>query len=232
MVERIHKQRTNEYIKKLTCDMEVTKDALENERKIQQLQMQAINALWKKVSAMQGTKTTTGSETKVNGTTTTTTDGPNSIDNVQVVQDLAQTCSLLTNQVQQLQGSMRDILTYMSMFANINPAVATAIQTQTQGTTTTIEGGHEGKPIIDQKENKLVMISGECQTEIVAVHTPQAEQLPFPFQGVKLPRPSTLPLDKKLAEDVNAEEASEETLEKIVREQKDSSGEAGGGEGM
>lgn len=230
MVERIHKQRTNEYIKKLTCDMEVTKDALENERKIQQLQMQAINALWKKVSAMQGT-TTTGSETKVNGTTTTTTEGTNSIDNVQVVQDLAQTCSLLTNQVQQLQGSMRDILTYMSMFANINPAVATAIQTQTEGRTTTIEGGHEVTSIDQKENNKQVMISGECQTEIVAVHTPQAEQLPFPFQ-VKLPRPSTLPLDKKLAEDVNAEEASEETLEKIVREQKDSSGEAGGGEGV
>lgn len=109
--------------------------------------------------------------------------------------------------------------------------MATAIQTQTEGRTTTIEGGHEVTSIDQKENNKQVMISGECQTEIVAVHTPQAEQLPFPFQ-VKLPRPSTLPLDKKLAEDVNAEEASEETLEKIVREQKDSSGEAGGGEGV
>lgn len=33
--------------------METTKVALENERKIQQLQMQAINALWKKVSTLQ-----------------------------------------------------------------------------------------------------------------------------------------------------------------------------------
>lgn len=33
--------------------MEMTKIQLENERKIQQLQMQAINALWKKVSCMQ-----------------------------------------------------------------------------------------------------------------------------------------------------------------------------------
>lgn len=38
---------------KLTKDMELTKIQLENERKIQQLQMQAINALWKKVSCMQ-----------------------------------------------------------------------------------------------------------------------------------------------------------------------------------
>lgn len=33
--------------------MEATKAALESERKIQQLQMQAINALWKKVSTLQ-----------------------------------------------------------------------------------------------------------------------------------------------------------------------------------
>lgn len=225
-MERIHKQRTNEYIKKLTCDMEVTKEALENERKIQQLQMQAINALWKKVSAMQGQSkdgSTTTVEAKVaalvanNGVDG---GGNGGIDNVQVVQDLAQTCSLLTNQVQQLQGSMRDILTYMSMFANINPAVA-AIGGNTQGTTANEEGGSADKKL-------SMMISGECQTEIVAVHTPQAEQLPFPFQGVKLPRPSTLPLDKKLAEDVNAEEASEENLEKIVRAQADESLEGSG----
>lgn len=214
MVERIHKQRTNEYIKKLTCDMEVTKEALENERKIQQLQMQAINALWKKVSAMQqvgGGEAPKPPVTNLNGEPT--------IDNVQVVQDLAQTCSLLTNQVQQLQGSMRDILTYMSMFANINPAVAA-------GDNKDGNGDEE-----EMKKTSLPMISGECQTEIVAVHTPQAEQLPFPFQGVKLPRPSTLPLDKKLAEDVNAEEASEENLEKMVKEAAAGNSESNSGSG-
>lgn len=195
MVEQIHKQRTNEYIKKLTCDMEVTKEALENERKIQQLQMQAINALWKKVSAMQGGKE--NSQSKV--VAVVANGEPGIFDNGQVVQDLAQTCSLLTNQVQQLQGSMRDILSYMSMFANIAPPPS--------------QGGVDSNNVAE----KIPMKSGECQTEIVAVHTPQADQLPFPFQSTKLPRPSTLPLDKKLAEDVNAEEASEENLEKIVR---------------
>ena len=205
MVERIHKQRTNEYIKKLTSDMEVTKEALENERKIQQLQMQAINALWKKVSAMQ---VTDGKQQQVaNG-------NGEAIDNVQVVQDLAQTCSMLTNQVQQLQGSMKDILTYMSMFANINPTVAGAPVATSTATTETEK----------DSDKELKMISGECQTEIVAVHTPQAEQLPFPFQATKLPRPSTLPLDRKLAEEVNAEEASEENLEKIVRDDRNGSG--------
>lgn len=33
--------------------MEATKAALDSERKIQHLQMQAINALWKKISAME-----------------------------------------------------------------------------------------------------------------------------------------------------------------------------------
>lgn len=210
MVERIHKQRTNEYIKKLTCDMEVTKEALENERKIQQLQMQAINALWKKVSAMQVAPNGAAGEVKA------ATNG-DSVDNVQVVQNLAETCTVLTNQVQQLQGSMRDILSYMSMFANITPAA--------------MQQGQETGPGATMDEKKILsMISGECQTEIVAVHTPQAEQLPFPFQTgsvVKMSRPSTLPLDKKLAEDVNAEEASEENLEKMVRES-NGGGDSGG----
>lgn len=36
--------------------------------------------------------------------------------------------------------------------------------------------------------------SSSTQTEIIAVHTPQVENLPFPFAN-KLPRPSTLPLN-------------------------------------
>lgn len=51
--------------------MEMTKIQLENERKIQQLQMQAINALWKKVSCMQNQPITGGQEGA--GATTTTT---------------------------------------------------------------------------------------------------------------------------------------------------------------
>lgn len=74
--------------------MEMTKTALENERKIQQLQMQAINALWKKVSAMQPSQA-------ANGTTDTmkldVINNENS--SVLVVQDLTKTCSMLMNQV-------------------------------------------------------------------------------------------------------------------------------------
>lgn len=39
IAESLHQKRTQDYIVKLTKDMEMTKNALENERKIQQLQM-------------------------------------------------------------------------------------------------------------------------------------------------------------------------------------------------
>lgn len=85
----LQQKRTNDYILKLTQDMEMTKQALENERKIQQLQMQAINALWKKVSSMQGTE---------NAATTSIENGTGS-DSTNIVHDLSKTCSVLSNQV-------------------------------------------------------------------------------------------------------------------------------------
>lgn len=79
--------------------METTKVALENERKIQQLQMQAINALWKKVSTLQpATMNSSVMESAASGANSSGTE-PNS---TAVVQDLAKTCSVLTNQVFQI----------------------------------------------------------------------------------------------------------------------------------
>lgn len=69
-------------------DMESTKAALESERKIQMLQMQAINALWKKVSTIQ----------TPNAKPETLNSSPN-VENSEVVKDLAQTCSMLNAQV-------------------------------------------------------------------------------------------------------------------------------------
>lgn len=75
--------------------METTKVALENERKIQQLQMQAINALWKKVSTLQPPPVNASAiESAASGANLGLE--PNS---TAVVQDLAKTCSVLTNQV-------------------------------------------------------------------------------------------------------------------------------------
>uniref|UniRef100_A0A0A9YI44 Centrosomal protein of 97 kDa n=2 Tax=Lygus hesperus TaxID=30085 RepID=A0A0A9YI44_LYGHE len=46
-------KRTNEYIEKLSEEMEQTRNALDSEHRLQILQMQAINALWKKVQRLQ-----------------------------------------------------------------------------------------------------------------------------------------------------------------------------------
>lgn len=88
MAESLHQKRTQDYIIKLTKDMEMTKQALENERKIQQLQMQAIQQLWKKVSNMQPNPETT----VVDGAT-------GGLGGQDIVQDLTKTCCMLTNQV-------------------------------------------------------------------------------------------------------------------------------------
>lgn len=88
----LQQKRTNEYILKLAQDMEMTKQALENERKIQQLQMQAINALWKKVSSMQVDNAAVVTLTSENG-------GMGDSANSNIVHDLTKTCSVLTNQV-------------------------------------------------------------------------------------------------------------------------------------
>jgi centrosomal protein CEP97 len=187
IAEVLQRKRTQDYIIKLTQDMEMTKAALENERKIQQLQMQAINALWKKVTALQTTNESSGDAASA---TSKESDGPvpdaasfnltsNQNDSVAVVQDLTKTCSLLMNQVQQLQVSMRDIITFMSAVANIPPPPPSEPQ--------------------NNNENQS-RDSCETQTEIVAVHTPQVEDLPtFPFTkaGGKLMatgRPSSLPI--------------------------------------
>lgn len=78
--------------------------------------------------------------------------------------------------VQQLQGSMRDILECMTVFCK-----AQQLQQQNHSNMTQSNTAAEVKD------------SSATQTEIVAVHTPQVENLPFPFVN-KLQRPSTLSL--------------------------------------
>lgn len=72
--------------------MESTKAALESERKIQMLQMQAINALWKKVSAIQP-ESGDGQSCGLNMTNL------NVGDNSEIVRELASTCTVLQSQV-------------------------------------------------------------------------------------------------------------------------------------
>lgn len=163
--------------------METTKIALENERKIQQLQMQAINALWKKVSNMptaaiqvssidnnsastaeSGASTTNNAAamTSANAQTDTTAASTINPASQAIVQDLANTCNALSDQVRQLQGSMRDILQCMTAFCQMPPQQQIVQQQSSQSTVTSMVA--------------------DTQTEIIAVHTPQVDDLPFPFR--------------------------------------------------
>ncbi|KAJ0172780.1 hypothetical protein K1T71_011919 [Dendrolimus kikuchii] len=100
ILHAIQAARARQHIQRLTCDMEATKAALESERKIQQLQMQAINALWKKVSTLQaGKQKMSMSDLDDNG---------------DILRQLTDTCFNLQAQVVELQGCMQEVLRAVS----------------------------------------------------------------------------------------------------------------------
>ncbi|XP_045526332.1 centrosomal protein of 97 kDa isoform X2 [Pieris brassicae] len=100
ILHAIQTARARQHIQRLTCDMEATKAALESERKIQQLQMQAINALWKKVSSLQAPDV---HKPKVDLE-----------DNADALRQLTETCGNLQAQVEELRGSVREVLRFVS----------------------------------------------------------------------------------------------------------------------
>ncbi|XP_034170812.1 centrosomal protein 97kDa [Osmia lignaria lignaria] len=122
ILKTIEMIRTNKYIQKLSTDMEATRTALESEHKLQLLQMQAINALWKKVVSLQpaANRDSAGN------------DNENIAQNVDVVTNLAQTCNLLHTQVQQLQDSMSEIKRCMSSMQSKPNLVDNGVATQTE----------------------------------------------------------------------------------------------------
>lgn len=124
--------RTNKYIQKLSTDMEATRTALESEHKLQLLQMQAINALWKKVVSLQP------SNDNNNKDNNNTNNSSQQQQNNDVVINLAQTCNLLHTQVQQLQDSMSEIKRCMT---NMQPKNIIQID-QGVGTQTEISAVH------------------------------------------------------------------------------------------
>lgn len=177
IAQKIENKRTNNHIQKLTKDMEETKVALEKERKIQQLQMQAINSLWKKVSALQHqqqqftpTATTPSHNMFEEGLKSATVSLNFDNQSVNVVQDLTKTCSMLMTQVQQLQHSTQDMVTCLTQLSQQNSSAA--ISTTTSFCRTNIE----------------------IQTDIVAVNTPNEDVTDFPFKKKQL-RPSSLPIN-------------------------------------
>ncbi|XP_043253427.1 uncharacterized protein LOC122397963 [Colletes gigas] len=122
ILKTIEMTRTNKYIQKLSTDMEATRTALESEHKLQLLQMQAINALWKKVVSLQPNS----------NRDPTSNDNENITQNVDVVTNLAQTCNLLHTQVQQLQDSMSEIKRCMSNMQSKPMVVDNGVATQTE----------------------------------------------------------------------------------------------------
>ncbi|XP_053975172.1 uncharacterized protein LOC128887680 isoform X3 [Hylaeus anthracinus] len=122
ILKAIEMTRTNKYIQKLSTDMEATRTALESEHKLQLLQMQAINALWKKVVSLQpsGNRDSAGN------------DNENITQNADVVTNLAQTCNLLHTQVQQLQDSMSEIKRCMSNMQSKPILIDNGVATQTE----------------------------------------------------------------------------------------------------
>lgn len=93
---------------------------------------------------------------------------------------------------------MRDIIQCMTVMCKLPP------QDQQQT-------NDEYKP----KQMTEVKDSSSTQTEIVAVHTPQVENLPFPFAN-KLPRPSTLMLIE-----TNERSASVQNISEVVAVESD-----------
>lgn len=173
--------------------MLLTKAQLQNERKIQQLQMQAINALWKKVSTMQ-VDPRAGGEHGANSSACTNADdagGSSSNNNTNqgqlcldqnsaaVVNDLAKRCTMLTDQVQQLQSSIGTIVNCLTMVCNLpQDALKKHIS---------CSDGEEVEYTSFEPRD-----SSSTQTDLIAVHTPQFEDLSnFPFTKA---RPSTLAL--------------------------------------
>ncbi|KFB40058.1 AGAP010180-PA-like protein [Anopheles sinensis] len=207
LVEKLFHKRTNDHILQLTKDMQVTKQQLESGRKIQQLQMKALRQLWRKVSTMNpsgqappNAGSTTGQQQQQQQPSLPEEEeeeecvplvaGGDTVDNTNTLQDLSKSCSMLMNQVQQLQGAVRDIVSCMQFLVHV-PQAANNMPPNCHSTATA-----------------TTQCDSETQTEIVAVNTPQTEQLlePFPFGKTvaggltassstgKLARPSTLPI--------------------------------------
>ncbi|XP_053616341.1 centrosomal protein of 97 kDa [Plodia interpunctella] len=122
ILHAIQAARARQHIQRLTCDMEATKAALESERKIQQLQMQAINALWKKVSTLQVADTTKRRPSE-------------SEDNTEALRQLSETCASLQSQVEALHASVREL----ACGARVRCACACARACQTDVTAASLE---------------------------------------------------------------------------------------------
>uniref|UniRef100_A0A182PQ39 Centrosomal protein of 97 kDa n=1 Tax=Anopheles epiroticus TaxID=199890 RepID=A0A182PQ39_9DIPT len=228
VVEKLFHKRTNDHILQLTKDMQITKEQLESGRKIQQLQMKALRQLWRKVSSMNPSEQPSAGHNSSGQSQPTVSEEEDRESCAQLtsdcaeqstLQDLTKSCSMLMNQVQQLQGAVRDIVSCMQFLVHVPQPTQTSVVNTSQ------------------------QCSSETQTEIVAVHTPQVEQMPetFPFgkplestckeqlsltcNSNKLSRPSTLPIGSaETSPKVGGQEQSTKESPRIMSTDKESLG--------
>lgn len=163
--QHLQTKRTNQYIQKLSEDMEATRAVLDSEHKLQLLQMQAINALWKKVVSLQPSRWD---------------------ESIGEVKDLAQTCDRLNSQVQRLQTCMQEVLRCVSPTCN---TLVTSTQTdivavhtpQTEVVHTNEDGEVESRIVHAlSRPSSLALVPAQQAAQPQQQQQPQLQQQPQP----------------------------------------------------
>lgn len=124
-------KRTLEHIRKLTEDLEGTKTALESERRLQLLQMQAISALWKKVVALQ--QSGAGQPVLPNMTAADLigSEQVTSSNSAECIRKLTHSCLHLHTQVAELQQSMQEVTSVLGLAYRQGQIPKVSLATQT-----------------------------------------------------------------------------------------------------
>lgn len=172
--------------------MEATRTALESEHKLQLLQMQAINALWKKVVSLQptgGNRESNFSDNNTDGTLQP---------NADVVNNLAQTCNLLHTQVSLLNAHLDEEISREFQLRVARSSVCFIFLSrqvqQLQDSMSEIQ-----RCMSNMKPRPALVDNGVAtQTEISAVHTPAGEENTFPYGRAS--RPQSLPIHQTIHE--------------------------------
>lgn len=108
-------KRTLDHIRKLTEDLEGTKSALESERRLQLLQMQAISALWKKVVSLQHGGVGQAGLPNVTAADLIGSEQVTSGNSAECIRKLTHSCLHLHTQVAELQQSMQEVTSILGL---------------------------------------------------------------------------------------------------------------------
>ncbi|XP_034241666.1 centrosomal protein of 97 kDa isoform X2 [Thrips palmi] len=124
-------KRTLEHIRKLTEDLEGTKTALESERRLQLLQMQAISALWKKVVALQQSGAAQPILPNMTAADLIGSEQVTSSNSAECIRKLTHSCLHLHTQVAELQQSMQEVTSVLGLTYRQGQIPRVSLATQT-----------------------------------------------------------------------------------------------------